>query len=219
VGVDVRGYGNSKHAAPDRAPSGYILTGSEAPETHILRGAVCDYMRAVEVAGDLLGAPAPRTVLHGFSFAGALAVMAEAQLQAADLLVLGVPSLGWAEGRRFFVTGGSGSEVNRYLDDGPEAHDEEDLMLVFRYFDSMNFADRIRCATLVGVGEVDHVVPAPTVRAIASHLGGPSEVMSFPVSHSQSPEERRWDEFEARWLRLAVDGVPQGFGTYRAPSA
>ena len=219
VGVDVRGYGESERAAPDTAPSGYILTGSEAPETHILRGAVCDYMRAVEVARDLLGAQAPRTVLHGFSFAGGLAVMAEAQLQVADLLVLGVPSLGWAEGRRLFATGGSGNEINRYLDSGFEAHDEEDLMVVFRYFDSMNFADRVRCPTLVGVGEVDLVVPQPTVLAIASRLAGRTEVMTFPVSHSESPEERRWDEFEARWLRLAVKGVPERFGAYSTPSA
>ena len=86
-------------------------------------------------------------------------------------------------------------------------------MVVFRYFDSMNFADRVRCSTLVGVGEVDHVVPAGTVRAIASHLAGPHELMTFPVSHSDSPEERRWQEFEAHWLRMAVEGVPAGFGT------
>lgn len=212
VGVDVRGYGGSQGAALATASSGYILTGSEAPESHILRGAVCDYMRAVEVGRELLGARAERTVLHGFSFAGALALMAEAQLQVADLLVLGVPSLGWAEGRRFFATGGSGGEINHYLDDDSHAHDEEDLMVVFRYFDSMNFADRVRCPTLVGVGEVDFVVPAPTVRAIAARLGGPHELMTFPVSHSDSPEERRWDAFEARWLRLAVNGVPAGFG-------
>jgi cephalosporin-C deacetylase len=55
-------------------------------------------------------------------------------------------------------------------------------------------------------------VPAQTVLAIAAHLGGPHELMRFPVSHSGSPEERRWRAFERRWLELALTGVPDGFG-------
>jgi cephalosporin-C deacetylase len=56
------------------------------------------------------------------------------------------------------------------------------------------------------------VVPAPTVLAIADRLGGPREVLRFPVSHSDAPEEGRWRRFERRWLELARDGVPAGFG-------
>ena len=164
VGVEARGYGRSKDALPSPSPWGYVLTGIESPEEHVLRGAVCDYMRAVEVGREILGASVSRTVLHGASFAGGLAVMAESILQAADLLVVAVPSFGWAEGRRFFVREGSGKEINRYLEAHPGR--EEDLMLVLSYFDPMNFAHDIRCPTLVGLGVEDNVVPAPTVYAI-----------------------------------------------------
>ncbi len=44
--------------------------------------------------------------------------------------------------------------------------------------------------------------------AIANHLGGPREVIRLPVSHTERPEEKLWDRFEARWLRLAMEGVP-----------
>ena len=215
VGVEARGYGRSEDALPSPSSWGYVLTGIESPEEHVLRGAVCDYMRAVEVGREILGASVSRTVLHGASFAGGLAVMAESILQAADLLVVAVPSFGWAEGRRFFVREGSGKEINRYLEAHPGS--EEDLMLVLSYFDPMNFAHDIRCPTLVGLGVEDNVVPAPTVYAIADRLGGPHEVMELPVSHTERPEEKLWERFEAYWLRLALEGVPADFGKKDAP--
>lgn len=210
LGVQVRGYGLSADALPARSPDGYVLTGIGSPEEHVLRGAVCDYARAVEVGRTLFGVLPSRTILNGSSFAGGLAVMAEALLGVADLLALAVPSLGWAEGRRSLVLAGSGSEINRFLDEHPER--EQRVMSVISYFDPMNFAPWVRCPALVGVGLKDDVVPAPTVYAVADHLGGPCEVVELPVSHTDLPEERLWKDFEACWLRLAAEGVPVGFG-------
>jgi cephalosporin-C deacetylase len=210
LGIQIRGYGHSKDALPSVSPWGYVLTGIESPEKHVLRGAVCDYMRAVEVGRGILGPIVSRTVLSGASFAGGLAVMAESVLQVADFLVVAVPSFGWAEGRRLLVKEGSGQEINCYLEAYPER--EEDVMVVLSYFDSMNFAATVRCPTLVGLGLEDNVVPAPTVYAIANHLGGPHEVVRLPVSHTDLPEEKLWDRFEAYWLHLAVEGVPPDFG-------
>jgi cephalosporin-C deacetylase len=210
LGVQTRGYGRSKGALPSPSPWGYVMTGIESPEEHVLRGAVCDYMRAVEVGRALLSASVSRTVLHGASFAGGLAVMAEAVLQVANFLVVAVPSFGWAEGRRLFVEEGSGQEINRYLEVHPER--EEDVMVVLSYFDPMNFAVDVRCPALVGLGLEDNVVPAPTVYAIANHLGGPHQVVRLPVSHTERPEEKLWERFEAYWLRLAMEGVPPDFG-------
>jgi cephalosporin-C deacetylase len=177
----------------------------------VLRGAVCAYLRAVRVGRELLGTAVARTVLEGTSFAGGLALMAEALVGVADLVAVAVPTFGWAEGRRLLASSGSAGEVNRYLERRPE-HAAEDLMVVLRYFDPMNFAGLVRCPTLVGVGLADEVVPAPTVLAIAAHLAGPHELMRFPVSHAGSAEERRWEAFERRWLQLARAGAPAGFG-------
>jgi cephalosporin-C deacetylase-like acetyl esterase len=88
-------------------------------------------------------------------------------------------------------------------------------MLVLSYFDTVSFADRIRCPTLVGLGLKDHVVPAKTVYAIANHLAGPHEIMEFPVSHSDHPDEQLWRRFEAKWMKLATHGIPPGFGDVR----
>jgi len=204
VGVNVRGYGGSTEALKNPSRWGKILTGIETPETSFLRGAVCDCMRAAQVAERILGPCATRAVMHGASFGGALALIAEACLQVAALLVIGVPTLGWAEGRNFLVRSGSGAEVIRYLEDRPES--SEDVMLVLRYFDPVNFAPLVKCPALVGVGLADDVVPADTVYAVANHLGGPHEIMEFPYSHSEHPQEVLWEKFEARWLELALRG-------------
>lgn len=210
LGVEARGYGHSRDALPSPSSWGYVLSGIESPEKHVLRGAVCDYIRAVEVGREILAPFVSRTVLNGTSFAGGLAVMAESILQVADFLVVAVPSFGWAEGRRILVEEGSGQEINRYLEEYPER--EEDVMVVLSYFDSMNFAAEIRCPTLVGLGREDNVVPAPTVYAIVNHLRVPHQVVRLPVSHTELPQEKLWDRFEAYWLRLAVEGLPPDFG-------
>jgi cephalosporin-C deacetylase len=211
VGVDVRGWGRSRAALASRSRWGWVLTGVESPERHVLRGAVCDYLRAVRVGRELVGPAVARTVLEGSSLAGGLALMAEALAGVGDLLAVAVPTFGWAEGRRLFAHAGSAGEINRYLERRPE-HAAEDLMVVLRYFDPVNFAGQVVCPTLIGVGLVDRVVPAPTVLAIADRLGGPHEVLRFPVSHSDGPEEDHWSAFERRWLELARSGVPDGFG-------
>ena len=212
VGVDVRGWGRSRAALPSPSRWGWVLSGRESPERSVLRGAVCDYLRAVQVGRQLLGEATTRIVLEGTSLAGGLALMAEALAGVADLLAVAVPSFGWAEGRRLLASAGSAAEINRYLERRPE-HAAEDLMVVLRYFDPVNFAGQVVCPTLIGVGLVDQVVPAPTVLAIADRLGGPHEVLRFPVSHSDAPEERRWRAFERRWLELACTGVPDSFGS------
>ena len=43
---------------------------AESPERSVLRGAVCDYLRAVQVGRQLLGDATTRTVLEGTSLAG-----------------------------------------------------------------------------------------------------------------------------------------------------
>ena len=113
-GIDVRGYGRSAAGAQERSPWGYILSGVDSPETSVLRGAACDYLRGAEVALEALGPRVSRVVLHGASFAGGLATIAEALRPLADLLVLQVPSLAWTEARVKLCHQGSGHEIAHF---------------------------------------------------------------------------------------------------------
>ncbi len=202
-GFDIRGFGNSKDAVSALSPHGYILTGIESETTSILRGAYCDYIQAIRVAGELLHNRQQATVLYGKSLGGALAAVASGFTQQADLLVAAVPTLAWAEGRRKLVTQGSGEEINSYIKKHPEK--EQKIMEVLSYFDTMNFAPLIRCDSFIGVGLQDYVVPAETVFAFYNHLSCQKQIRQFPVSHTSSPEEDLWNEFEDEWMELAMN--------------
>ena len=214
-GFDIRGLGRSQNAIYNSSDAGYVLTGIDSPQTSVLRGAVCDYIRAHDLAQQCLNAPPARTIFSGHSFSGALALMAAAVTHTPDLLIAGVPTLGWAEARRRLVHDGSGLEINRYLEQYPVRATR--VMNVLRYFDSMNFANMIDCPALIGLGVQDEIVPAPTVYAIINHLTCPHEVREFPVSHTNEPEEELWSQFENEWLELAVNGVPESFGVTSSP--
>jgi cephalosporin-C deacetylase len=211
LGFDTRGFGRSKGAVDHLSEAGYVLTGIGSPETSILRGAVCDYVRAWQVGRHCLGSRIGRTIFYGRSFAGALALMAAVlATDAPDLLAIGVPTFGWAEGRRRLVREGSGREINEFLRANPTQ--AAAVMKILSYFDPMNFADQVHCPALVGVGLEDQTVPPETVYAIVNHLNCPHEVREFPVSHSDKPEEQLWAQFDAEWLALAIQGVSPGFG-------
>ena len=202
---DVRGFGLSRAACPVDS-RGYILTGLTDPRTSILRGAVCDYVRAAEVA-QRLGAGRGGVVFHGRSYGGALAMLAQGLTSRAEYLAVALPTFGWLEGRRQLVTRGSGQEVNEHLARHPRL--EAAATATLRYFDTVNVADRIACPTLIGVARRDEVVPAATVYAIANHMDPPPQIVELPVGHSTDQEERRWAEFDARWTAaVAVLGTP-----------
>lgn len=205
-GIDVRGYGRSAAGAQERSPWGYILSGVDSPETSVLRGAACDFLRGAEVALEELGPRVSRLVLHGASFAGGLATIAEALRPLADLLVLQVPSLAWTEARVELCRQGSGLEIARYLSARPDQ--AATALHTLSFFDALHFAPAVTAPAIVGLGERDDVVPAITVQALYERLAGPRDLVRLPVSHSSSPLQRHWEEFEARWLTMAVEGPP-----------
>jgi len=201
LGVDLRGFGESQQAISNLSQHGYIITGIQSEDTSILRGAICDYIRAVDVARELTQEKQSTTIYYGKSFGGALASIAAALTEHADLLVAAVPTLSWAEGRRRLVTQGSGAEINAYIE--THRNEEANIMRVLSYFDTMNFAPLIKCKSFIGMGLEDNYVPAETVYAFANHLSCEKQVREFPVSHSNSPQERLWENFEQEWLQVA----------------
>ena len=206
---DVRGFGLSRPGCPTEA-GGWVLTGLSDPATSILRGAVCDFVRAAEVAVRL-EAGRGGIVFHGRSFGGALALMAQAVSQRAAYVAAAVPTLGWTEGRLRLARAGSAREVNDHLALHPA--DRGPFLRSLAYFDTMNFADRVRCPSLVGVGAYDEVVPPATVYAVTNRMAPAPEIMELPVSHTERIDEQRWVEFDRRWTgavaRMAGAAAPR----------
>ena len=201
VGIDLRGFGRSRDTI-ETHPEGWILTGIDQPETSILRGAICDYLRAILIAKAYFNNSGSKIIYAGFSLGATMAMIASSLTDDADLISAGVPSLGWMEGRRRYVRAGSGQEVNHFIRQHPEK--EAQIMKTLNHFDTVHFAGNITAPTLIGIGKKDIIVPAETVWPIVEQLRCSYSVREFPYSHSNQPEEALWKGFEDEWLQLAI---------------
>lgn len=204
VGVDARGYGLSREPGDPGVP-GWITHGIDDIRGYILRGAVMDTVRAVQVARSLEGADAGKTVLSGVSFSGGLAVMAAPWIADLAYVAVGVPTFGAYDLRRTLVKGGSGAEINQLF----ERLDQDEAAALrhrLRYFDAVNFAARIQDVPVtVGFGVVDPVVPGETVAAIYHALStADKEILGYPCAHYPHPLEAKWSEFDRHVLERAV---------------
>lgn len=209
LGIDFRGFGRSERLP--LASRSYIMTGIDSPNTSILRGNVADLVQAVRVGRMLLGARMSSLTLYGFSFGGAMALMAATLDPTVDLVVSGQPTLGWHSERLRLAQAGTGAELRRYLDENPKRR--EIVMDTLNYFDTLHFAARANVPTVIGIGLDDAVVPSRSVIAISNHMGAEQfEVRILPVAHSDDPRESLWSEFDDEWLDYTTDGLPDDFG-------
>jgi cephalosporin-C deacetylase len=80
-----------------------------------------------------------------------------------------------------------------------------------RYYDVANFASRIKCPVLVGLGLIDETCPPAGVFAAANQIKEPAEIVILPnsghqdVGGSQAPFRKRRDE---DWLPALQNGKP-----------
>lgn len=60
--------------------------------------------------------------------------------------------------------------------------DKQKMLNTSRYFDAMNFASRVKCPGLVGLGLVDPVCPPEGIFATINQLQGPKEIVIMPLA-------------------------------------
>lgn len=80
-----------------------------------------------------------------------------------------------------------------------------------RYYDVTNFAPRIRCPVLIGVGLLDTLCPPPGVFATYNQLGGQKEILIMPrAEHSDGlePTHQPYRVRAAAWLAALRQGQP-----------
>lgn len=61
-----------------------------------------------------------------------------------------------------------------------QGKDEQKMLATARYFDALNFATRVKCPSLVGVGLIDTVCPAEGVLATCNQLPAPKTIVIMP---------------------------------------
>lgn len=86
-------------------------------------------------------------------------------------------------------------------------HDADKVRETSRYFDAVNFAARVKCPALVGLGLIDVTAPPSGIYAAFNQLKGPKEVVVMPESnhhgdnHTQAPFLKRATEWRAALLK------------------
>ncbi|MCA1948474.1 MAG: acetylxylan esterase [Armatimonadetes bacterium] len=85
-----------------------------------------------------------------------------------------------------------------------QGKDPERVRRAAGYYDVVNFAPRVRCPILVGLGLIDTTCPPPGVFAMVNSLAGPKEVVAMPTAGhggDHSAFHRRSEEWLAAILR------------------
>jgi cephalosporin-C deacetylase len=80
-----------------------------------------------------------------------------------------------------------------------------------RYFDTVNFASRIKCPMLVGLGLIDEVCPPEGVLAAANQITAPKEIVVLPKSGHQDvngSQQAYYDRCYGVWLPALREGKP-----------
>jgi len=76
-----------------------------------------------------------------------------------------------------------------------------------RYYDVCNFAPRIQCPVLIGVGLIDTVVPCPGVYATYNQLRGARQIVPIPEADHTTKHDA-YQTTNNGWLNLIKAGQP-----------
>lgn len=78
-----------------------------------------------------------------------------------------------------------------------KGRDEKKMLIASRYFDAMQFATRVKCPALVGMGLVDTVCPAEGVLATYNQLKGEKELVLMPAADHMGDHAAYYRRFGA----------------------
>jgi cephalosporin-C deacetylase len=91
---------------------------------------------------------------------------------------------------------------NRYLDENKNTMTKEDLLNNLSYFEIQNFAPKIKCSVLLGIGLLDPLAPAVTTIGMYNKLNPEvikmSEIYTFPELAHEVPD--RHNTFKSIWF-------------------
>jgi cephalosporin-C deacetylase len=89
-----------------------------------------------------------------------------------------------------------------------QGKDRDKVIETSRYYDMVNFAPRVKCPILIGVGLIDTTCPAPGVFAACNQFQGQKEIVVLPLGEhgdkngSHQPYNARW----GAWLKSLREG-------------
>ncbi|NLG27635.1 MAG: acetylxylan esterase [Chloroflexi bacterium] len=203
--VDVRGQsGRSTDPTPysEGHIKGWMTAGITDPEEYYYRGVYVDCVRAIDFVCSRPECDARRIGLTGISQGGALS-LAVAGLDPRPVLTMPeVPYLCHFQRAVEMAAVMPYLEISDYIRVWPKRAAQ--VWRTLSYFDNLNLAPRIRCATLVDVGLLDDCCPPSTIYAVYNQIRAPKEIVAYPY-HKHEQIGPFW-EYKLTWAHRYLQG-------------
>ncbi len=97
-----------------------------------------------------------------------------------------------------------------YWVDHGYGHDKEKLLDTSRYFDGVNFAARIKCPSLIGLGLIDTTAAPSGIFAAINQIQMPKEVVAMPDAnhHGDNKTQAPFTSRSTVWRKALLNGMP-----------
>lgn len=189
--MDTRGQGSSwapgdtfDDAGAGPQHPGFMTRGIESPETYYYRRVFTDAVRAVEAAAAHPQIDAARLAVNGASQGGGIAIAAAALApDRVRLLLADVPFLCHFRRATELIDKLPYAEIANYL----KVHRGRvaQVFATLAYFDGVNFAARVRAASLFSVGLMDMVCPPSTIFAAYNRITAEKDIRIYDYNEHE----------------------------------
>lgn len=208
--LNARGADKEAFKALDPDNVEMIVFNVHDPMKYIYRGMYMDCIRAVDFifANEDMGFDLKRVAVFGGSQGGSLSLMvagllgSKIQTCMADNPTycdfhLNMEMQDNIREESFII-----KNFNRYLEENKNTMTKEDLLNNLSYFEIQNFAPKIKCSVLLGIGLLDPLAPAVTTIGMYNKLNPEvikmSEIYTFPELAHEVPD--RHNTFKSIWF-------------------
>lgn len=164
---------------PMGGTAGWMTKGILNKESYYYKHVILDSLRALDVALELSGSKS--AIVEGGSQGGGIGLAVSALHPKVQLALIDTPFLCDIPRGVELAIHGPYLEVSHYFKVHDPLHrQEKSIYDTLRYIDGINFARRITCPVMVGVGLLDDVCPPSTAYALYRELGGAKELRVYP---------------------------------------
>ncbi len=188
---NIRGHGGSVEDVPAE-PVDYWLRGLEDKDDYFYRGAYMDCVRAMDYLCSRDDVDQDRLAIWGASQGGGLAFATAALDPRVDICLADIPWLCHWRGLMTLLIDQDVRDLAAWLTANP-SRSRAGVLETLSYFDTMNFADRITCRTLMGVGLQDAICPPETSFGTFNRVKGEKDFRIYEdQGHGLAAEHYTW---------------------------